>query len=117
MNAQDLTKMKCSACTGEDKPFDREKAEQYIDQMPSWEMAPDAKSISRDYVMKNFQAALDFINKVGALAEGEGHHPDLHLTGYRKLKIVLSTHKIGGLSESDFILAAKINDLPAELKT
>ena len=62
-------------------------------------------------------AAVGFINKIAAIAEGEDHHPDLRLTGYRKLRIDLSTHAIGGLSENDFILAAKINEVPVELKT
>jgi 4a-hydroxytetrahydrobiopterin dehydratase len=61
-------------------------------------------------------AAVKFINSVAEIAEKEDHHPDVHLTGYRNLKIDLSTHALGGLSENDFILAAKINELPIELK-
>lgn len=61
-------------------------------------------------------AGLRFFNSVGELAESEGHHPDLHLVGYRNVAIELWTHAIGGLSENDFILAAKINQLPIELK-
>jgi len=66
--------------------------------------------------MKDFMAAVKFIGCIAEIAESENHHPDIHLTGYRKLKVVLSTHAINGLSQNDFILAAKINELPVELK-
>jgi len=66
--------------------------------------------------MKGFLSAVEFIEKIAQVAEAEDHHPDLHLTGYRKLAIELSTHAIGGLSENDFILAAKIDQLPRQLK-
>jgi len=62
-------------------------------------------------------SALEFFNHVAALAEEEGHHPDLHLVGYRNVAIELWTHAIGGLSENDFILAAKIDQLPIRLRT
>jgi len=65
--------------------------------------------ISREYVMKNFLAAVDLIGKIAQIAETEDHHPDLHLTGYNCLRVELRTHAIGGLSENDFIVAAKIN--------
>ena len=61
-------------------------------------------------------AAVDLINRIAKIAESENHHPDLHVTSYRNLKIDLSTHALGGLTENDFILAAKINALPKELK-
>ena len=71
---------------------------------------PNAERISRSWVVKNFMAGIDFFNKVAALAEEEGHHPDLHLEGYRNVSIVIWTHAVGGLTENDFILAAKINE-------
>ena len=80
------------------------------------QMAADGKSIEREFSTKNFTAAVDFINKIAVIAEGEDHHPDVHLTGYRKLKIILSTHALGGLTENDFIVAAKINEAPVALK-
>ena len=117
MNTQTaLTQKKCQPCEGMGQPFDRTKAQQYLTQTPGWNLSEDGKSISRELVMKNFMAAVRFINKVAEIAEGEDHHPDIHLAGYRKLRIDLSTHAIKGLSENDFILAAKINELPAELK-
>ena len=66
--------------------------------------------------MKDFKAAVAFVNSIASVAEAEGHHPDLHLTGYRKLRVDLATHAVGGLTENDFILAAKIDRLPKELK-
>ena len=65
--------------------------------------------------MKNFLAGLAFFQSVAVIAEDEAHHPDLHLEGYKNLSIEMWTHDIGGLSENDFILAAKINQLPIEL--
>jgi 4a-hydroxytetrahydrobiopterin dehydratase len=61
-------------------------------------------------------AGIEFFNRVAALAEDEGHHPDLHLEGYRQLAIEIWTHAAGGLTENDFILAAKINEIPIQLK-
>ena len=74
--------------------------------------------IRREWRAKNFWPGIDFFNKVAALAEDEGHHPDLHLVGYRDVAIEIWTHAIGGLSENDFILAAKIDAIPiAEQKS
>jgi 4a-hydroxytetrahydrobiopterin dehydratase len=66
--------------------------------------------------VKNFMAGLKFFNRVAEVAEADQHHPDLHLEGYRKVAIEIWTHAIGGLSENDFILAAKIDELPVEVK-
>ncbi len=77
--------------------------------VPAWNRVGDR--IERMWTMKDFPAMLDFVRDVGDLAEDEGHHPDIHMTDYRILRIALWTHAIGGLSENDFILAAKINRL------
>mmetsp|Transcript_8018 Transcript_8018/g.17255 ORF Transcript_8018/g.17255 Transcript_8018/m.17255 type:complete len:188 (-) Transcript_8018:2915-3478(-) len=66
-------------------------------------------ALSRKFTARNFQAALDAINEIGAIAEKESHHPDLHLTNYREVEIEIYTHKVNGLTQNDFILAAKIN--------
>ena len=71
--------------------------------------------ISRKWALKNFIEALALVNKAGEIAEEDQHHPDLHLTGYRNLRIDLTTHAIGGLSENDFILAAKLDAAAAEM--
>jgi 4a-hydroxytetrahydrobiopterin dehydratase len=67
-------------------------------------------------VAKNFNAAIDFFNRLAALSEQEGHHPDLHLEGYRNVTVEVWTHAVGGLSENDFILAAKISEIPIALR-
>jgi 4a-hydroxytetrahydrobiopterin dehydratase len=111
-----LTGRKCVPCEGGVAPLDRRQAREYMAALPEWKLAPDAKSIRRDYLMKDFVAAVELIGRVKDVAEADDHHPDLHLTGFRKLAVELSTHAIGGLSENDFILAAKVETLPKSLK-
>jgi 4a-hydroxytetrahydrobiopterin dehydratase len=115
--AKDLAKKKCVPCEGGVPALTKDQAEEYLVDLPNWILGEDGKSIRTEYLMKNFLAAVDLIQKLAEVAEAEGHHPDIHLTGYRKLAVVLSTHAIGGLSENDFILAAKIEQLPKNLKT
>src|SRR5271157_4828349 len=85
-------------------------------QVEGWSLVPDGQRIRRSWTVRNFMAGVEFFNQVAALAEEEGHHPDLHLEGYRQVAVELWTHAIGGLSENDFILAAKINQIPIQLK-
>ena len=113
---KELTARKCRPCGQETKPFSLEQAKEYSVELPEWVLSVDGKCISRQYVMKDFVAVVRLIDRIAVVAESEDHHPDLHLTGYRKLQIELATHSIGGLSENDFILAAKIDQLPKELK-
>jgi 4a-hydroxytetrahydrobiopterin dehydratase len=113
----DLTQKKCVPCEGGAKPLSRPEAEQLLREVPGWSLIQDGKGIRRAWVCKDFDTALKFINDVGKIADAEDHHPDLHLTGYRNVVIELSTHAIHGLSENDFILAAKINKVPVMLKT
>ena len=75
----------------------------------AWEL--ETKKIWREFIFKDFTEAVKFINKVAEIAESEGHHPDINLYSYKKVRIDLSTHAIGGLSGNDFILAAKIDKL------
>ena len=112
----DLTQRKCQACEGIGQAMTKEEALQFLSLVKGWQLSQGGKSISRELVMKNFLAAIRFIEKIAQVAEAENHHPDLHLTGYRQLRIDLSTHALGGLTENDFIVAAKINVLPVELK-
>ena len=113
----ELAKKHCVSCEGEAKPLPREQALKYLSEMPDWKLTPDGKRIRREWRVKDFDTALDFFNRIGRLAEEEGHHPDLHLIGYRNVSIELWTHAIGGLSENDFILAAKIDNLDVALKS
>ena len=113
---QKLTERKCRPCGQGSVPLSLVRAKDYIAQLTDWILTKGGKSISRQYLMKDFLAAVRFMDKIAEAAESEDHHPDLHLTSYRKLRIELATHSIGGLSENDFILAAKIDQLPKELK-
>ena len=117
MSNNPLTSRKCEPCEGHAAPMPEDQARGFLKMTPGWELDESGRSISRTYACKNFMAAVDFIGQIAAIAENEDHHPDLHLTGYRNLHIILSTHAIGGLSENDFIVAAKIGELTPELKS
>ena len=106
----------CAPCEGGVPPVSPEQVRRYLADMPHWKLSTDGKRIRREWRVKDFATGLDFFNRLGRLAEEEDHHPDLHLTGYRNVAIELWTHAINGLSENDFILAAKIDKLPVELK-
>ena len=116
IDAKELRQKKCLPCEGGVQPFSEEKAKEYLKALEGWELGPNRDAIQKTYVMKNFLGAVQLIQSIAEIAEAEDHHPDIHLTGYRKLLIELSTHAIKGLSENDFILAAKIEALPKELK-
>lgn len=105
-----LLDQKCVPCEGGVEPMTKADAEAMIEfHVKDWILSGDAKHISKKFEFKDFKEALAFINKVGAIAESEGHHPDIHLVDYKFVNIDLSTHAIGGLSQNDFIVAAKIN--------
>lgn len=110
-SASELAKLRCKPCEGGVEPLTSEQAQDHRKAVPNWELDSDGKSIHRQWKMKNFVQAMEFLQKVAEVAEQEQHHPDLHLTGYRNVRIELTTHAIGGLSENDFILAAKIDSL------
>jgi 4a-hydroxytetrahydrobiopterin dehydratase len=107
---QDLLQKKCVACEGDVPPLNKIEADVLLKQTPGWDVSDDAKSLSREFKFKNFAEALTFTEKVGAVAESEGHHPDIEM-GWGYVRIKLTTHAINGLSENDFIVAAKINQL------
>lgn len=105
-----LSQKSCTPCHGETPPLKGEALKKiYGDLKNQWKIIKD-HHLEKEYPFKNFVEALAFTNKVGGLAEKEGHHPDIYLA-WGKVKITLWTHKIDGLSESDFILAAKIDHL------
>lgn len=112
----ELRKKKCLPCEGGVPPLSEQEVKTYLNELKNWTLAPDGKSIRSEYQMKNFMEAVKLMDQVAIIAEAEDHHPDFHLTGYRKLMIELSTHAIGGLSENDLILAAKIDQIPKNLK-
>jgi 4a-hydroxytetrahydrobiopterin dehydratase len=115
--AEQLVAKKCQPCEGGVEPATREEAEQQLKKLPGWRLTHEGQRIRKDWTVKNFMAGIDFFTRVAHVAEEDGHHPDLHLEGYRKVWIELWTHAIGGLSENDFILAAKIDRLPIQAKT
>ena len=105
MEKLDLTKKRCASCTQKVPPLKGDELKSFFEQIHDWKLIDD-HHIVKEYRFKNFQEALDFTNKVGELAEQEGHHPDI-LLSWGKVKVELWTHKIDGLSENDFIFAAK----------
>ena len=112
----ELTRKHCVPCEGGVPALPADQVREYLAAVPDWRLTADRKGIRRVWRVKDFATALDFFNRIGQVAEAEDHHPDLHLTGYRNVAIELSTHAVGGLTENDFIVAAKIDKLPVELK-
>lgn len=115
-SAEDLAQKHCLPCEGGATPLSSEQAAALLSHVEGWELSHQGQCIRRHWTAKNYLAAIDFFNKLAALAEQEGHHPDLHLEGYRQITVELTTHAIGGLSENDFILASKINQVPITAK-
>ena len=111
----DLLSKKCAPCHGETQRLKPAEAKRLLRKVRGWKLVK-GKTLRQEFVMKDFLAAVAFIHDAAQAAESEGHHPDLHLTGYRNLAVEISTHAIGGLSINDFILAAKIDALPRKLK-
>lgn len=106
----DLTSKKCVPCEGGTPPLAEDKINEFLSQVDSaWELF-DNKKIKRKLKFKDFVEAMAFVNKVADLAEEEGHHPDIHIY-WNKVNLDLWTHAIGGLSDNDFIMAAKIDKI------
>ncbi|HEY2882184.1 MAG TPA: 4a-hydroxytetrahydrobiopterin dehydratase [Pirellulales bacterium] len=115
-SSDQLAAKKCQPCSGKTEKIGHTQADEQLKSLSGWQLTHGGERIRKNWTVKDFLAGLTFFNAVGKLAEAEDHHPDLHLEGYRNLWIELSTHAVGGLSENDFILAAKIDRLPVELK-
>ena len=106
-----LTEKSCKPCEGGVAPLTREQAAALLPQLSAeWSLAEDAKSLKCAYKFKDFYRTMSFVNALAHIANVEDHHPDLEV-GYNYCRIVYSTHSIGGLSENDFICAAKIDRL------
>ena len=112
MDDMNLTAKKCTPCQGGVPPMSCDIAERYITNVSGWELLENATKVKRTYKFNNFKDALSFTQKVGELCEAEGHHPDITV-GWGYAKVVFQTHKINGLHENDFIMAAKVNALAA----
>ena len=109
--ASDLATKHCVPCEGGTKPLAATAAEAYVAQVPGWRLVSGEQlKIARDLRLKDFASAMRFINRIAEVAEAEGHHPDFCVS-WNRVKLELITHAIGGLSENDFIMAARINEV------
>lgn len=105
----DLSNKKCIPCEVGGTPMDANAIAIFIRDLKDWKVIENTK-ISKDFTFKNFKESMIFINQVADIAEGEGHHPDIHVY-YNKVKIELITHEVNGLTENDFIIATKIDKI------
>ncbi|MDC0618751.1 4a-hydroxytetrahydrobiopterin dehydratase [Pelagibacteraceae bacterium] len=109
----DLSKKKCVACDGNISPFDTSEIHKYLKKVDGWDVKSDDKKsfyLIKNFNFKNFEQSQVFVNRVGKIAEGENHHPDI-LFGWGYCEVKIFTHAIKGLAENDFILAAKIDNI------
>jgi len=106
----DLKEQKCEACSGNTPKFDEKQIIEHLAKLDNWSVNDEQKMIYKKFIFKTFKQALNFTNRVGELAEQEGHHPDVSL-GFGYCLIMLHTHSIKGLSINDFIVASKIDGL------
>ena len=104
-----LTTKHCSPCRGGAQPLGDDDIRPLQAQLPQWDVVKGQR-LTRPFAFRDFKTALAFVNRVGAVAEEEGHHPDLHLS-YGQVRVEIWTHAVGGLTESDFILAAKVDEV------
>ena len=104
------SKEKCVPCEGGVKPLKGPEMSRHLDGLKMWKLISD-KKIEREFEFKTFKEALRFVNKIGAVAEEQGHHPDIYLYGWKYIKLTLYTHAIDGLSKDDFIIALIIDEV------
>lgn len=109
-----LSEKTCVPCRGGVPPLGADDARKLLGEVPEWTLSQDATRIERRFKFRNFSAALAFVNRVGDLAEEQGHHPDIRF-GWGYAAIELYTHKINGLHENDFVMAAKFDRLYDDL--
>lgn len=109
---QELHHKHCVPCEGGTKPLQKAEIDILSKKLKGWNI--DLKKIEKKYHFVDFKRALTFVNEVGDIAEFEGHHPDINLHDWNKVTISLSTHAVKGLSENDFIMAAKIDQIIAD---
>lgn len=108
----DLQTKRCLACESGVKPMTHEEINKLLQQVPSWTLNEKATHISRHFTFKNFYQTMSFVNAIAWMANQENHHPDMEV-GYNYCTVKYTTHATGGLSENDFICAAKVNSLIA----
>ncbi len=105
-----LNQKKCQACEGFSEALDLDTATRFLKETPEWQLSKDHKAIERHFEFKGFNKVMGFVNAAAWIANQEGHHPDIKL-GYNYCHITYTTHALNGLSENDFICAAKIDQL------
>jgi 4a-hydroxytetrahydrobiopterin dehydratase len=114
--AEQLAKKHCVPCSEGAQPLSVEKANGLLTTLPHWKLTAEGNRLRREWRVLDFMTAMDFFHDIAQIAEAEDHHPDLHLENYRNVAVELWTHAAGGLTENDFIMAAKIDEIPVELK-
>ena len=115
--ATNLADRHCVPCEGGTKPMSRSEAEAYVAAAAGWKLIEgEPLKIARSLKFKDFAEAMQFVNRLAAVAEAEGHHPDFCVS-WNRVNLELLTHAIGGLSENDFIMAAKINRVEERART
>jgi len=107
--ASDLASKSCVPCRGGVPPLSMDVASRLMEQLDGWSF--EQGHLAKSYHFPNFAAALEFVNRIGAISEEQSHHPDVYMT-WGKVSLEIWTHKIDGLTESDFILAAKFDEVP-----
>lgn len=109
--SEELSSQVCSACRGDEDPLKATESVKKMDELKDEWILEDNHHIEREFEFEDFQEALDFVNKVGEIAEEQGHHPIINNFTWGRATIKLYTHKIEGLHENDFIMAAKIDEM------
>lgn len=110
-NEEPLVKRKCIPCENGNTPIlSKGRVETLLKEISEWMLVQEGIAIEKKYTFKDFKESMKFVTLVAQIAEAEGHHPDI-LISYNKVTCTLSTHSIGGLTENDFIVAAKINEI------
>ena len=102
----------CTVCDRSAKPLSGDDLDWHLNHVANWSLNDDGSCIVAEWKFKNFAQALDLVNQIGQLADTENHHPDISF-GWGYVKLLLTTHDIGGLHRNDFVMAAKINEIAA----
>ncbi len=105
---------KCVGCEGLSEPMSAAELDAHLPLVPDWTANENRTALLHSFRTKNFASALDFVNRVGAMAESEGHHPDICIKSWNEVHLSMSTHSVGGITSNDIIMAVKIDTLPVE---
>jgi len=113
--SENLCGQSCAGACSKDTPLvPKEEVPELLKAVPAWSLQDGGKLLSRKFTARNFKEAMKFFNQLAEVAEEEGHHPDFHLTNYRDVEVIVSTHAAGGLTKFDFILASKIDRIEVD---